>query len=189
MPKSEAAFVLWLTGLPGSGKTTLAGMLKTRLRDDFDIPTELLDGDELRRRLSPDLGFSKSDRALHVARVGYIAHLLSRNGVVTIVALISPFVSMREEARKLIQNFVEIWVKCPAETCIKRDPKGLYKQALSGNITNFTGIQDPYENPISPEIVLETERIPPNECTNMVITRLVDLNYLGPGSVKIRKGD
>lgn len=151
------AFVLWLTGLPGAGKTTIARILEEKLRAR-GFKVEVLDGDEVRANLSPNLGFSKEDREIHAKRVAYVSHLLARNGVVVVVALISPYRSFRENARKLIgQKFVEVWVKATSETCKKRDPKGLYKKAGSGQISNLTGIQDPYEPPLNPELVVDTE--------------------------------
>src|SRR5713226_8526594 len=157
MNKSEAlGFVIWLTGLPGSGKTTMASLLETELRER-GLRVETLDGDEVRKNLSPDLGFSRLDRETHAKRVAYVSRLLSRNGVITIVALISPFQSVRDDARKLIGRFVEVWVKCSVETCRIRDPKGLYKRAADCKMSNLTGIQDPYEPPVNPEITVDTE--------------------------------
>jgi adenylylsulfate kinase len=173
----DSAFVIWLSGLPGSGKTTTAKFLEHQLRRR-GLRVETLDGDEVRRGLSPDLGFSKLDRELHAKRVSYLSLLLSRNGVITIVALISPFQSSRDYARNLIGRFVEVWVKCSVETCRKRDPKGLYKQAQEGSISNLTGMQDPYEPPINPEVIIDTEHENPDVCGRKIITALIDLEYL-----------
>jgi len=164
----DSGFVIWLTGLPGSGKTTMATLLENELRNR-GFKVETLDGDEVRRNLSPDLGFSKLDRELHAKRVSYVSLLLSRNGVITIVALISPFQSIRDYARNLIGRFVEVWVNCSVEICRKRDPKGLYKQAQEGKVSHFTGIQDPYEPPISPEIIIDTEHESPDTCGKKII--------------------
>jgi len=139
---------------------------------------ETLDGDELRRELSPELGFSRSDREAHVRRVAYISLLLARNGVISIVALISPFQSSREYARNLIGRFIEVWVSCSLETCRKRDPKGLYKKAEEGRITNFTGIHDSYEPPTNPEVIIDTEHENPNLCGRKIMAALTDLGYL-----------
>lgn len=149
-------FVLWLTGLPGSGKTTLANTLwKEFIRNG--LRTEILDGDEVRKKISPEIGFSMEDRERHGRRVAYIAKLLSRNGVATVVSLISPFRSTRDYARSIIPGFVEVWINCSLENCMKRDPKGLYTKAARGEIPNLTGVQDPYEPPVNPEVVLNTD--------------------------------
>ncbi|MHA1210779.1 MAG: adenylyl-sulfate kinase, partial [Candidatus Freyarchaeota archaeon] len=150
-------FGVWLTGLPASGKTTIARALEKALRRR-GLRVEVLDGDEVRRNLSPDLGFTRKDRETHARRVAYVAKLLVRNGVAVIVGLISPYRNFREHARKQIGNFVEVWVKCPLEECMRRDPKGLYERALRGEISDLTGIQDPYEEPLNPEVTVDTTR-------------------------------
>jgi adenylylsulfate kinase len=156
----EAAPVIWLTGLPGSGKTTIANNLELKLRRR-GAKVELLDGDVVRKQLSPDLGFTKEDREKHAMRVVYLCKLLSRNGILSIVSLISPYREFRRYARSEINtdnNFVEVYVNCSLETCIARDPKGLYKKALAGEIKDLTGLQDPYEEPQNPEIIVYTEQ-------------------------------
>jgi adenylylsulfate kinase len=173
----NSGFVIWLSGLPGSGKTTMAKFLENEFRS-LGLRVETLDGDEVRRNLSPDLGFSRFDREVHARRVSYVSLLLSRNGVITIVALISPFRSIRESARSVIGRFVEVWVKCSVETCSKRDPKGLYKQAQEGKIPNLTGIQDPYEPPVDPELIIDTEHESPDVCGRKIIAVLKELKYL-----------
>jgi adenylylsulfate kinase len=160
--------VIWLTGLSGSGKTTTGRVLEKHFRENGS-KVEFLDGDELRRTISSELGFSKEDRETHARRVAYLSQLLSRNGVITIVALISPYRAFREYARNLTGNFVEVWVQCSLETCIKRDPKGLYKNAAQGSITNMTGMQAPYEPPVSPEVTINTEKETPQECAERII--------------------
>jgi adenylylsulfate kinase len=171
-------FVLWLTGLPGAGKTTIAKILEEKLRSQ-GIKVEVLDGDEVRKNLSPNLGFSKEDREIHAKRVAYVSQLLARNGVVVIVALISPYRSFRENARALIgSKFIEVWVKASSETCKKRDPKGLYKKAGSGQISNLTGIQDPYEPPLNPEIIVDTESELPIESSRKILEKTVRLEFI-----------
>jgi adenylylsulfate kinase len=170
-------FVIWWTGLPGSGKTTTAKQLESELRAR-GYRVETLDGDEVRKSLSPDLGFSREDRETHARRVAYVSHLLARNGIITIVALISPFRSVRDYARKFIGSFVEVWVKCSVETCRMRDPKGLYKDAVAGKVSNLTGIQDPYEPPLNPEVIIDTEHETPDICSNKIMTSLNHLEYI-----------
>ena len=150
--------VIWLTGLPGAGKTTIARIVEKTLHDS-NVRVEVLDGDEVRKNLSPELGFSKQDRETHARRVVYIAKLLSRNGVITVVSLISPYREFRKYARETIgEGFIEVWVKASSETCRARDPKGLYKKAAGGQVSNLTGVQDPYEPPLKPELILVTEK-------------------------------
>ena len=170
-------FGVWLTGLPASGKTTIARALEKALRRR-GLRVEVLDGDEVRRNLSPDLGFTRKDRETHARRVAYVAKLLVRNGVAVIVGLISPYRNFREHARKQIGNFVEVWVKCPLEECMRRDPKGLYERALRGEISDLTGIQDPYEEPLNPEVTVDTSKESVEESVNKIIKKLENLGYL-----------
>ncbi len=169
--------VVWLTGLPGSGKTTVARLLEAKIRN-MGLRIEVLDGDEVRKNLSPELGFSKEDREAHAKRVVYISKLLSQNGIITVVSLISPYREFRKYARDTIgKNFIEVWVKASVETCRKRDPKGLYKKVEEGKISNMTGIQDPYEPPLNPELILETEKEEPEASATRVIDYLRKLGY------------
>ncbi len=168
---------LWLTGLPGSGKTTLARILEKELKSR-GAKVEVFDGDEVRKNLSSDLGFSKQDRELHAKRVAYVSKLLSRNGVVAIVALISPYRAFREHARNEIADFIEVYVKCSLETCSRRDPKGLYRKARAGEISDLTGLQDPYEEPLKPEVLVDTENTSPEKSVDMILSRLGELGYL-----------
>jgi adenylylsulfate kinase len=145
----------WLTGLSGSGKSTIATALLAKL-NTLNLQCEILDGDIVRQHISSDLGFSAKDRETNVLRVGYICSLLNKHGVNTIVALISPYNETRNQVRKSLENFIEIYVDCSLAECIKRDPKGLYKKALSGEILEFTGISSAYEPPNNPEVILKT---------------------------------
>ena len=169
--------VIWLTGIPGSGKTTLSLELQKYYKQK-DLPVEILDGDEIRKTLSKDLGFSPEDRKEHNRRIIFLAQILAKNGITTIVPLISPYRETREFARKEIPNFVEVWVKASLDECIKRDPKGLYKKALAGEIKNLTGLQAPYEEPKNPEILLDTEKHNIEESLKLIISSLKKLGYL-----------
>lgn len=173
----QQGFTLWFTGLSGAGKSTLANIVAERLRD-MDRNVELLDGDEIRKNLSSGLGFSKADRDANIRRIAYVAKLLSRNGVVAITAAISPYREIRDEARQEIRNFVEVFVDCPLEICEQRDIKGLYKKARAGEIQQFTGISDPYEPPLHPEITVHTNVETPEQDADLIISRLADLGYL-----------
>ena len=164
-------FVVWLTGLPGSGKTTIAQALAPKLVA-MDWPVEILDGDEIRTNLSKGLGFSREDRETHLKRVIYVAKLLSRNRVAVIGALISPYRNIRDLARKETTNFLEIFVKCSIETCAKRDPKGLYKKASTGQIKDLTGPQDLYEEPLNPDLIIDTERLNLTESVETILSKL-----------------
>lgn len=182
----QAGFVLWMTGLPGSGKSTLAQLLSTRLREDYGRNVEVLDGDEIRKVLSRDLGLSKEDREEHAHRVSYVAKVLSRNGVVVIAALISPYRSLRERAREMIgpEMFVETYIKAPLEVCEKRDPKGLYAKARSGEIDNMTGIQDPFEAPADSDLEVDTANLTPDECVSQIFRELHQKGWL-QGSIRV----
>ncbi len=172
-------FVVWFTGLPSAGKTTLARLLGRELQRRGHR-VEVLDGDEVRQRLNRDLGFSKADRDENIRRIAFVAKLLARNGVVAVTAAISPYRGVREEARREIGRFVEVYVKCPLEVCIARDVKGLYRRALAGEISNLTGLSDPYEEPLNPELVLETDLDGPEASVQRLLARLEELEYLSP---------
>jgi len=154
-------FTLWLTGLSGAGKTTLAAEVAHELRAR-GVKVEVLDGDQVRTNLSKGLGFSKEDRDTNIRRIGYVCRLLSRNGVAAISAAISPYREARDEVRRLVEQdgaeFIEVFVKCPIDVLAKRDVKGLYKKALAGEIRGFTGVDDPYESPLAPDVVIESDR-------------------------------
>lgn len=164
-------FVLWLTGLSGAGKSTLADLLAHRLRAEGHR-VEVLDGDEVRTHLSKGLGFSREDRDTNVKRIAYVAKLLARNGVIVITAAISPYREARAWARTEISRFVEVYVKCPLSVCAQRDVKGLYAQALAGDLPKFTGVSDPYEAPENPEIVVDTSREEPEQSAALILATL-----------------
>jgi len=166
---ADDGLVMWLTGLSSAGKSTLSRMAATQLRERGHR-VEVIDGDLIRERLSPDLGFSRTDRDENVRRVTVISDLLSRNGVVVLAAMISPFREARARARaELGERFVEVYVKASLEACAKRDPKGLYAQALQGRIGEFTGVSDPYEEPLAPELVLDTEHESKQRCVARIL--------------------
>lgn len=164
-------FTLWFTGLPCSGKSTLAKRVHEILLER-GLNVELLDGDEVRTNLSKGLGYSKEDRDTNIRRIGYVCKLLSRNGVVAIAAAISPYREIREENRKAIENYVEVYVKAPIDVLKQRDVKGMYQKALAGEIKNFTGIDDPYEEPENPEIIVESDKESVEQSTQKIIRTL-----------------
>jgi adenylylsulfate kinase len=164
-------FTCWLTGLSGAGKSTIAIEI-TKVLQELSVPCEYLDGDVIRTNLSKGLGFSREDRNINVARVGFVCELLNKHGINTIVALISPYEDAREKLRLQIPNFIEIYVDTPLEVCITRDVKGLYKKAIAGDIAEFTGISSPYEPPLKPEIILKTHKETLNECVEKVLKYL-----------------
>ena len=163
---------IWFTGLSGAGKSTVAELVESSLRDQ-GRPVEVLDGDVVRTNLSKGLGFSKEDRDTNIRRIAFVADLLSRNGVVAITAAISPYRETRDEARELMgERFVEVYVKASVEECARRDVKGLYEKAFRGEIKEFTGVSDPYEEPVAPEIVIDTESEAPEESAAKVLAFL-----------------
>jgi len=173
----QKGFTLWFTGLPCSGKSAVADRVAEILKKK-GLKVERLDGDIVRQSLTRDLGFSKEDRNENIRRVTFVAKLLTRNGVAVLTSFISPYRKLRDHARQEIGNFIEVYVKCPVEVCMKRDTKGMYQKALKGEIKEFTGISDPYEEPLNPEIILETDKETLEESTARVIKRLNDLEYL-----------
>ncbi len=181
MPDRLPGFCLWLTGLPSAGKTTIGKVLVEKLvaRDWF---TELLDGDEIRKGLSADLGFDRASREAHAGRVAFCAKLLARNGAIPIVALISPYRSSRARAREMIGRFIEVYVNTPLAVCEERDVKGLYRKARAGEIREMTGIDDPYEPPEHPEIVVDAVRLTPVQSADYIVQQLEQQGYLAPAS-------
>ncbi len=181
--RQQAGFTLWFTGLSGAGKSTLSRLVASRLRQ-AGRRVEILDGDEVRQNLSQGLGFSRADRETNLRRIGYVAKLLSRNGVVAIAAAISPYRDVREAVRAEIgRGFVEVYAKCPLAVCAARDVKGLYKKAMAGEVPAFTGVSDPYEEPLDPEITVETDRETVEEGAGLILRRLLELGYLRPEEV------
>ncbi len=173
----QKGFTLWFTGLSGAGKTTISTIVEQQLRGR-GLNVEALDGDVVRTHLSKGLGFSKEDRDTNILRIAFVCKLLTRNGVATLASAISPYREIRDQARSEIGNFIEVYVKCSLEECVKRDVKGLYEKALRGEIANFTGVSDPYEEPLNPELVIDTCTESPEESASRVIGCLHDLGYL-----------
>ena len=176
----DRGFVVWFTGLPGSGKTTVANAVVSKLRE-LGYKVEVLDGDWVRKTINPDVGFTREERRIHLKRVAWIARLLARNGVIVLCSFVSPYRSVRKEIREIVEEevpFIEVFVRCSLEEAMRRDPKGLYKKALRGEVKNMTGISDPYEEPENPELILETDKETPEESVEKFIKKLEELNYI-----------
>lgn len=182
---SYRAFTLWLTGLSGAGKSTLARRVEQHLRE-CQLKVEVLDGDVVRTHLSKGLGFSAEDRATNIQRIAFVCHLLTRNGVICIAAAISPYREARAWARQQIGDFVEVYVRCPLEVCRQRDVKGLYQRVAAGEIRGFTGVDDPYEEPEDPDLIVETDRETIEESVARIFARVAELGYLPAGE---RRGE
>jgi adenylylsulfate kinase len=174
---NQRGFTLWFTGLSGAGKTTIAEIVEHELRER-GRSVEVLDGDIVRTNLSKGLGFSRDDRNINVLRIGFVANLLTRNGVAVIVSAISPYKEARDQVRRRIIDFVEVFVDAPLEVCAERDVKGLYKKAFAGEIEQFTGVSDPYEPPAAPDLHLKTDEETPEESARKVIEKLEYFGYL-----------
>jgi adenylylsulfate kinase len=177
MELKQQGLTLWFTGLSGAGKTTISQIVAEKLQLS-GYKVEILDGDIVRENLSKGLGFSKEDRDTNIRRIGFVAHLLTRNGVIVVVSAISPYRDVREEIKQKIGNFIEVFVNPPLAVCEQRDTKGLYKKVREGKISHFTGIDDPYEPPLNPDVEChtETESIP--ESVDKVLAKLTELGYL-----------
>jgi adenylylsulfate kinase len=174
----QRGFTIWLTGLSGAGKTSIAHRLSEALEQRLRRSVEVLDGDVVRTHLSKGLGFSREDRDTNIRRIGWVCQMLTKHGVPNIAAAISPYRDARNEVRKMVGSFIEVHVKCPIEVCEQRDPKGLYRKARAGEIKQFTGIDDPYEEPLDPEVTLYTDRESMDESTGKVIVKLEELGWL-----------
>jgi adenylylsulfate kinase len=174
----EQGVTVWFTGLSGAGKTTLARRLEEVLRKRGVEKIEILDGDVVRTHLSKGLGFSKEDRDTNIRRIGFVCRLLTRNGVIAIAAAISPYREVRDQNRREIGRFVEVYCRCPLEVCIERDVKGNYRRALAGEIKNYTGVHDPYEEPLAPEVVVETYRESIEDSVAKIVAALEERRYI-----------
>jgi adenylyl-sulfate kinase len=181
---SQKGFTLWFTGLSGAGKSTLSNIIEEELRRR-NLRVEVLDGDVVRTNLSKGLGFSKEDRDTNIRRIGFVCHLLSRNGVAAISAAISPYRAIRDEVRQMIGDFVEVYVRCPLEVCAQRDVKGLYAKAMAGEIPAFTGVSDPYEEPLNPELMVDSSQETPELSARRIIMKLEEMGYLPPASKEV----
>ena len=177
----QQGFTLWFTGMSGAGKTTLACEVERILRER-GLKVELLDGDVVRTNLSKGLGFSKEDRDTNIKRIGFVCKLLTRNDVVAIGSAISPYRKVRDFIRQDIGRFVEVYCECPLDVLVERDVKGLYKKALSGEIQNFTGVSDPYEEPLNPEIVVHTDTETHEQSVAKILVKLEELSLIPPAS-------
>jgi len=178
------SLTLWFMGLPASGKSTLAKQVEGKLKER-DFPVENLDGDEIRKNLHPDLGFTREERALNNRRTAFVCKLLNRNGITAVTAMITPFRDAQQQARKIVESsgtFVLIYVKCPTGVCAERDPKNLYQQAKEGKIENFTGVNHPFQEPLNPEIIVNTNKNNVEECVAEVMSKLNALNVLDGGT-------
>ena len=177
MPDKEKGFTLWFTGLPCSGKTTIADLVAEQLKKQ-GLKVERLDGDIVRQGLTSDLGFSKEDRDKNIERVTFVAKLLSRNQIATIVSFVSPYRNARQFARENTTNFIEIYVKCPVDVCKKRDIKGMYQKAAKKEISNFTGVDDPYQEPECPDLIIESDKESPESSAKKVLDFLKSKKYI-----------
>ncbi|MEM7769651.1 MAG: adenylyl-sulfate kinase [Cyanobacteria bacterium P01_E01_bin.6] len=177
MSDSQRGVTIWFTGLSGSGKTTIRMALEQKLRSR-GLKVEVLDGDIVRQNLTKGLGFSKEDRDENIRRIGFVSHLLTRNGVIVMVSAISPYRAIRDEVRERIGDFMEVYANAPLEVCEDRDVKGLYKRARSGEIKQFTGISDPYEEPLNPEVECRTDLETLEESADKVLKKLEEMGYV-----------
>lgn len=182
--RMQKGFTIWLTGLSGAGKTTLSNLVHHRLQENGVTNIEVLDGDVVRTHLSKGLGFTKEDRGTNIRRIGWVAQLLTKHRVPNLVSAISPYRDVREEARKMVEHvggvgsFIEVFVDCPVEICEQRDVKGLYAKARKGELKNFTGLDDPYEEPQGPDIHIKTDQVTPEEGAELILDYLVRSGFV-----------
>jgi len=179
----EKGVLIWFTGVAASGKTTVGRALEKAMKDR-GLKIENLDADEIRANLSPDLGYTPRDRDMNTKRLAYMGKVLARNGVSAIVAAVSPLRQYRDRARGMVDNFVEVYVKCPIDVCRQRDPKGLYKRADRGEINDIAGLHQPYEEPDKPEVVLDTDKEDVETCVNKLLLTMETLGYIPKSDVK-----
>lgn len=176
----NGGFVVWIEGIPCSGKSTIAQELSRRLRAAGG-KVQILDGDEVRRMFSPELGFTRKDREMHARRVSYVAQMLASHGVIVLVAMITPYETSRQAARAEVQeSFVEVWLRCPVEVCRERDAKGLYARALQGSLSKLTGIDDPFEEPLNPDLVVDTDRLGVAQSVDRIVNYLAQHRLVAP---------
>jgi adenylylsulfate kinase len=176
---SRNGFTIWFTGLSGAGKSTVAHRVSEMLEQRLGRSVEILDGDVVRTHLSKGLGFSREDRDTNIRRIGWVCHVLTKHGVPNIAAAISPYRGVRDEVRKMVGRFVEVYASCPLAVCEQRDVKGLYRKARAGELKQFTGIDDPYEAPLNPEVTLDTSQESVEQGALKVIEKLEELGWLG----------
>ena len=178
LPAGDEGFVAWIEGIPCAGKTTLSRAVAARLRAAAR-KVEILDGDEVRHMFSPELGFSRKDREFHARRVSYVARMLARNGVAVLVAMITPYETSRQAARSTVgERFDEVWLRCPLEVCRSRDTKGLYRTSVPGGAVRVTGVDDPFEEPLNPDLIVDTASEPPERSAARILEHLAARGWL-----------
>jgi len=178
-PGGSTGFVVWIEGIPCSGKTSIAHAVADRLRSD-GRKVEILDGDEVRQMFSPDLGFSRKDREMHARRVSFVARMLARNDVAVIVAMITPYETSRQAARATVgDRFSEVWLRCPVEVCRQRDPKGLYRGSPALHGTKLTGVDDPFEEPLNPDLIVDTATYSVESAARRILEHLSERGFVG----------
>ena len=180
VPGTGNGFVVWIEGLPSSGKTTVSRALAERIRA-AGRRVEILDGDEVRHMFSPELGYTRKDREFHARRVSYVARMLARNDVAVLVAMITPYETSRQAARSGVgERYVEVWLNCPVEVCRTRDPKGLYERSRTGGMPKLTGVDDPFEEPLAPDLVVDTAHLTAAQATEKIYQYLADQKFVPP---------